>query len=98
MADRLQFNVDDLTDQATALRDIASDLEDAGEKLSDNLDGLRSKWVSDASTKFFSSIDGDWKTAVAHYVELLRELADQLESAARTYEPLEDDYRRISLG
>ncbi|WP_455136782.1 WXG100 family type VII secretion target [Thermophilibacter sp.] len=97
MADRLQYNVDDLRAQAKKMREIARNLEEASDNLSSQLDVLKRDWVSDASTKFFNSIDGDWKTAVAHYVELLRELAKQLTFAANTYEPLVDEYRSISL-
>lgn len=98
MADKLKYNVDDLADQAKEMREVANRLEKASGDLSSKLDALKRDWVSDASTKFFNSIDGDWKTAVAHYVELLRDLATQLDFAASTYEPLADEYRDISLG
>lgn len=98
MAGRLQFNVDDLTGEAKKIAEIASSLDSCREKLSENLDSLEGEWVSDAATKFFESIDDDWKTAVVHYVEMLNELAAQLRFAASTYSPLEDDYNNIKLG
>ena len=85
-------------EEAKKIAEIASSLDSCREKLSENLDSLEGEWVSDAATKFFESIDDDWKTAVVHYVEMLNELAAQLRFAASTYSPLEDDYNNIKLG
>lgn len=98
MADRLQFNVEDLRGEADKIAKIADDLDKCRKKLAKNLDTLKEDWVSDAATKFFGSIDGDWETAVAHYVEMLDDLATQLRFAANKYDPLEDEYRNIELG
>lgn len=98
MADRLRYNIDDLEEQARSMRDVAEKLEGAKSDLKANLETLRGDWVSGASTKFFSSIDSDWESAVSHYVEMLRDLADALEEAAGKYDPLEDEYRKITLG
>lgn len=96
-SNKLEYNVDDLRKQAEAMGRIADDLEQSHEDLKNNLDRLRGEWVSTASTKFFSTIDSDWETAVRRYVKLLRELQRELNAAAKAYEPLEDDYNGISL-
>lgn len=98
MADRLKYNTDDLHQAALSVRVISTNLADARDSLKGNLETLRGEWVSDASTKFFSNIDTDWESAVAHYIEMLDELADALDYAVEQYEPLEDAYDKIELG
>ena len=93
----LQFNVDDLQSQAEKIRSISDNLNDAKIRLSENLDLLRSDWVSSASDTFFSMYDTTWVTHIDQYCQWLNELSDALRYAASQYEPLVDEHCRIEF-
>lgn len=98
MADKLGYDVSDLRNQATAIDSVADNLQSSKESLVSHLATLRGDWVSTASTRFFEKIDTDWDVAIDEYVSMLRDLSSALSEAADKYDPLEDEYQRISLG
>ncbi len=96
-ANTLRFNLDNLQGQAEKIRSISDDLNNAKVRLSDNLELLRSNWVSDASEAFFSTYDTTWVTYIDQYCQWLNELSDILLDVASQYEPLVDEYNSIEF-
>ena len=96
-ASNLRFDLNALQNQAEKIQSVSDDLNDAKTRLSNNLETLRSDWVSSASDAFFSTYDTAWITQIEQYCQWLNELSETLSYAASQYEPLEDEYRRIEL-
>lgn len=94
----LHFNVGELRAQADAVSRIREDLESSQTRLTENLNLLRTEWVSDASKKFFSMYDTSWVKKIDKYCSMLYDLEDALRCAAAQYEPLESEYNHITLG
>lgn len=97
-ANDLHFNVGDLRMQADAVRQIREDLESSQRQLTENLNLLKTEWVSDASKKFFSIYDTSWVSQIRKYCSMLHDLEMALRDAAARYEPLESEYNHLTLG
>ena len=96
MAD-LSFNVDTLRGQAAQIARIKTDLASAKDDLSKHMQDLKNDWRSDAGEKFFENYNTDWVNHIDEYCAMLDELSQALYDAANRYEPLVQEYNRISL-
>ena len=96
-ASKLKFNIDDLTEQAAALREVADGIDSARTELTDKVETLQGEWVSGASTEFFSTYNDEWLPSLNSCCDMLESLASALETAVREYEPLEQEYNRLDL-
>lgn len=97
MTDDLHYNVAEMRTQANKITQIKTDLAKAKDSLTTNLDLLRTEWVSDSATKFFSEYDSSWVQYVDKYIVMLDEVATELNWSADQYDRLTQDFANVKL-
>ena len=97
MANKLHYNVEEMRAQANKITQIKTDLKKSKDSLTTNLDLLRTEWVSDSATKFFSEYDSSWVQYIDKYCAMLEEVARELNWSANQYEQLTTDFGNVKL-
>lgn len=97
-SDNFEFDTENLRTQANKIAEIANNLESAQKDLGAGLTQLREDWQTGAGDKFFEKYDSDWVKILDNHIKLLRDLVDALKYAADNYEPVAEEYAKLTLG
>lgn len=96
-SDNLEFDTENLRNQITVLQSLVDELNDAKDTLGNNLETLRNAWKTQAGLNFFKKYDEDWVNQLDAHIALVTDLLEQLKFASDSYDPLESEYRSITL-
>ena len=96
-SDQLEFDTENLREQAMVIQGLANDLENAQNSLRNNLTQLRDDWKTAAGEEFFKKFDDDWVKLLDDHIEMLRALTVALQNAIDAYDPLATEYSNINL-
>lgn len=94
-SDQLQFDTDNLSNQAQQLQSLAQELKDAQTSLRNHIDQLRNDWKTAAGDEFFKKFDEDWVRHLDTHIQMLEALVQALTYAADTYEPVYTEWSNI---
>lgn len=86
--DNLEFDTDNLRQQADKIKSVTDDFRAQEKKLTSSIQGLRDTWKTGASKEFFKKYDVKWSSQLASYFDMLDALYNDLIYAVQEYESI----------
>lgn len=92
----LKYETQKMRETATKYREVAADLTSIKDNLTKQLTDLKNTdWQSDAGKEFQNMYDDGWTKNVNKYVDVLKEMATQLDNAANEYDTVTEKLKKI---
>ncbi len=97
MAKTLKFDVEKLRETKAKCEQLADELVERRDELTEQLDTLKAEWHTQAGENFFATQDTDWKAQVNSYIEITGAIAQLLECAITQYSQVEEEAAALRL-
>lgn len=87
----LKYDVEAIETTKKSIKKKKNDIETLSKALATNFKSLEGQWNTDAAKKFFEIVDGDWADGVKAVSNVLLDLENALDAAAKEYQKIEDE-------
>ena len=89
----LKYDIDKINEIAKKFADKNQEITEASSNLKKTFEELKGQWNTEASKKFFETVDEDWKAGVDAASKVLTDLELALKDAAKEYALIENEAR-----